>query len=392
MCACALSLVSAPLLADAECSEDCGPYRAEGKYIHDTWHVARGGVARGTENIGKIDVALAVDGGRAFNVPGLTLFARAIHDDTGAVSAELTGDAQGVSNIEAMSATRLFELWSEWTVSANHSLRVGLYDLNSEFDANATGALFLNASHGIGKDVSQSGQAGPSIFPLSSFGARMRWSAAPGWSVQLAALDGVPGDPDNPKRTTVHLDGSEGALLALETSREGDRLSKLAFGTWYYTGRFDRLAASEALDTPSTSRGTGGAYTLAEVQLYRVADESGRGLAGFVRFGVADADVNRFASYLGTGLVYTGVATADDQLGIALARASNGNAYQREQALSGSAAERAETNLELTWRFNVRDWLAVQPDVQYILNPNTDPALDDAFALGLRFELSAGYP
>ena len=391
--ACILLLASGASWADADCGDDCSPLRIDGKYIHETWRVPAGGLPHETglaadyEHLGKIDLALSVRGERAFNLPGFTLFARAIYDTAGAISGEYTGDAQGVSNIEATSAARLFELWSEWTSASNRSLRVGLYDFNSEFDSNATGALFINPSHGIGKDVSQSGRSGPSIFPVTSLGARVRWKVAQAWSLQMAALDGVPGDPDRPKRTAVHIGADDGALLAAEMDRRGNRLSKLAFGTWHYTGRFDTFNASDDMENPRTSRGSSGAYALAEVQLYRASDDSSHGLAGFVRFGVADKDVNRFGSYAGTGLVYTGVLADDDQLGFAVAHATNGGAYRRVEALAGNATDAAETNLELTWRFSVREWLTLQPDVQYIFNPNTDPGLDDALAVGLRFEL-----
>jgi porin len=389
--ACAVTFASMPLVADADCETDCGPYRLEAGYIHDTWHVARGGLAQGTANIGKFDVSFQLNGEQAFDLP-VTLFARGIYDDGGAVSASLIGDAQTVSNIEAMQAARLFEFWSEWEAGGKQSLRVGLYDFNSEFDSNGTGALFINSSHGIGKDVSQSGRGGPSIFPVSSFGARVRWVASPGWAVQMAALDGVPGDPDRPKRTTVHFGRDDGALLAAEVNREGERLSKIALGSWYYTGHFDRFATSPDPDRDLRTRGSSGVYTLAEMRLYRASDESERGLAGFVRAGIADADVNRFGRYVGAGLVYTGLFADDDQLGLALARATNGGAYRQEQFLAGTPAGAAETNVELTWRFGVTSWLTLQPDVQYIFSPNTDASLDDALAVGLRFEMSNALP
>ena len=387
----ALLLAGTPFAWADDC-DPCGPYRFEGKYLHETWDVAQGGLARGVSHLEKMDLAFELDGERAFGLPALTLFARVIYDNAGSVSADLTGDAQGVSNIEAIAATRLFELWSEWSPGADGSLRVGLYDFNSEFDVNATGALFINPSHGIGKDISQSGRAGPSVFPVTSLGARVRWSIAPAWSVQVAALDGVPGDPDRPKRTTVQFDSQDGALLAAEVDRRGERLRKLAVGAWHYTGHFDRFADSADMTDTSRSHGTSGAYALAEMQLWSPDSSSDRGLATFLRFGVADRQVQRFAQYFGTGLVYTGLLMKDDQLGLALARATNASPYRREQSLADVPADRSETNLELTWRFSVRDWLSVQPDLQYIFNPNTDPTSADGLALGLRVEISLKRP
>jgi porin len=386
-------------LADSV-GEDSPALRLEGKYLHDTWRVALGGLDQGTANLGKVDLALALDGGALFNTPGLTMFVRAIHDGSGAVTGEYVGDAQGISNIETIRATRVYELWSEWSQPGfASSFRVGLYDFNSEFDANGTGALFLNASHGIGKDVSQSGQAGHSIFPVTSLGGRARWALSPQWSLQAAALDAVPGDPEHPTRTTVSLSGQDGALLAVELARAGERLKKFAIGSWRYTGHFDRIDsaadADQGIDGLSTSAAdsgrSSGTYVLAEAQLLQSSESEEQGVAGFARYGIANASVNRFGKYAGLGVVRTGVLADDDQLGLAFARAINGAPYRLSQAALGAPTDKAETALELTWRFSPREWLAVQPDIQYILNPNTDTQLSDALALGIRFELSAAF-
>jgi carbohydrate-selective porin OprB len=33
----------------------------------------------------------------------------------------------------------------------------------------------------------------------------------------------------------------------------------------------------------------------------------------------------------------------------------------------------------------------VQPDLQYVLNPDTDPSIDDAVVVGVRIEAAFGY-
>ena len=47
----------------------------------------------------------------------------------------------------------------------------------------------------------------------------------------------------------------------------------------------------------------------------------------------------------------------------------------------------AEVNLELTGSFRATDWLTIQPDIQYVVNPGFDPDVKNALALGLRFEV-----
>jgi porin len=77
--------------------------------------------------------------------------------------------------------------------------------LNSEFDAIESAKLFVNPSHGIGADFAQTGLNGPSIFPFAGLAVRLRAERGP-FSVQVAALDAVPGDPDRRTHSGIDLD------------------------------------------------------------------------------------------------------------------------------------------------------------------------------------------
>ena len=46
-----------------------------------------------------------------------------------------------------------------------------------------------------------------------------------------------------------------------------------------------------------------------------------------------------------------------------------------------------ETSAELTYSINLASWLYIQPNVQYIINPGTDPSVDDALVAGLRINI-----
>ena len=37
--------------------------------------------------------------------------------------------------------------------------------------------------------------------------------------------------------------------------------------------------------------------------------------------------------------------------------------------------------------FQVPPWLAIQPDIQYVINPGTSKSVDDALVIGTRFEI-----
>jgi len=380
-----LALVGSSGLAIGQ--DDVSPYQLDVSYIHDAWRNTHGGLTVGDRNLDYAEVAFQADGGALWNLPQLKFFASANYTNGQSVSGDLTGDAQTVSNIEAVKAVRMAELWAEWNMSPRSSFRTGLYNLNGEFDCIDSGALFLNSSHGIGIDLSQSGLNGPSIFPVTAFAGRLRVTIDSAWSLFMAATEGVPGDPNRPKRTVMHFEDQEGALLIAEANRVGTRLRKFGIGTWRYTSELERI---DSTDSGARSR-SAGAYALADMKLYSPDASSDRGLTAFIRYGVANESVNRFGNYTGTGLTYTGVLADDDQVGFAVARAKNSDVYRHAQALGGLATDAAETNLELTWRFGVSEWLTLQPDLQYIRHPETDPSVNDAFAVGVRFEIEHSF-
>jgi porin len=271
------------------------------------------------------------------------------------------------------------------------SVRAGLYDLNSEFDSVDTAGLFLNSAQGIGTDFSQSGLNGPSIFPVTSLALRLQATGSNGAYGQLAVLDGVPGDPEDPSSNGIHLSGDDGALLVLETGWSAGAWRKLAVGLWTYTADFDRLAATTPSGDPQRDDGNTGWYAIADRTLW--SGERGTA-AGFLRVGQADDRFNAFDGYVGAGASLAGFWTArpEDTIGLSVAMAFTGDEYRQAQEVAGLRADRHETGLELTYRAPVTGWLTLQPDIQYIVNPGTDPELDNALTISLRFELSYSRP
>jgi len=173
-------------------------------YTGDVWRNQRGGRQSGNAYLDNVDLTVALDAEKVWGWTGASFFGYALYNNGATFSASHVGDAQVVTNIETVRAARLFELWYEqqfnaWALTS----RVGLYDLNSEFYATPSSALFLHAGHGIGTDFSQSGETGPSIFPLTSLALRLQQNLTSTLSWRAAILDAVPGDPDHPARTVV---------------------------------------------------------------------------------------------------------------------------------------------------------------------------------------------
>ncbi len=361
-------------------------------YTGEIWRNTKGGLRRDTRYLDNLDIQLEVDMEEVFGLSGGTFFAYGLLNNGEEFSADVVGDAQVVSNIDAPYALRVLELWYQQNFLDDRlSFLLGLWDLNSEFDANDTGSLFINSSHGIGAEIAQTGENGPSIFPVTSLAFRAAWKATDTLTLKAAVLDAVPGDPDNFSKTTIDLSDDEGALTVVEASYENEG-TKIAGGYWVYSGDFDHLTKTGGMGMPLREDGNDGFYVLAEQKVFSEADDPDQGLSVFARYGVADDDFNQFKSYAGLGAVYTGLFPGrdEDQIGFAMALAENGSPYKRALAMSSSFADSREVNLELTYRAQITPWLALQPDIQYIINPGTDPALDDALVVGLRAEISLG--
>ncbi len=360
-----------------EVAADEPPLLIDVTYSADIWQAARGGAGTGTRYLDNLDIVAEADMERLVGWKGATMGAYVLYNN-GASLSELMGDAQVASNIETgVRALRLYEAWIDQQIGDDVSVRLGLYDLNSEFDALDSSSLFMGSAHGIGTDVSQSGENGPSIFPSTSLAARLAVSPAPGWTVRAAVLDGVPGDPAHPRRTAITIGNGDGALLIGEVEAPLPA-GKLLFGHWRYTARAEPLLAQ---GRPNNS----GYYFRGETRLLSEGDDSSQGLTAFFRLGLANPHVNQFARFASAGLNYTGPIKGreSDQLGVAVASAITSAEFRQT-----TPSTKAETVLELTYRALLADWLTIQPNLQYVSNPGTNPALIDAVAVGFRAEVA----
>lgn len=354
-------------------------------YRADVMHNASGGLKTGSAYFDDAGLQFNAALAPLFGASDAKMFVYLLHNNRTTFSDTYVGDLQTVSNIDAVEATRIYELWYEQSWTDEFSLRVGLYDLNSEFDSIDTAGLFLNSSHGIGPDYSQSGLNGPSIFPNTALAVRGNWQLNDSSSFRVAVLDGVPGDPDDPSKTAIRLSGDEGVLTALEYNFVAARGARFGVGGWSYSAKFDRV------DSPQQKSGNDGIYGFVDTPIYK-SSSNGLSVNGFLRYGVANDKLNILGSYLGGGVTMMGLLAdrPDDQLGLAFGNAQIGSTWKDVVAAAGGRVDSAETNIEVTYRTQLNRWLTLQPTIQYIANPSADPTLDNALVIGLRFEVNAG--
>lgn len=328
--------------------------------------------------LNKIQIAATLRGER-LGLPGWTIHAQVFRFDGRSLSKHL-GDIQTADNIEAVPVTRLFEAYVARMWSNDHSslaLRIGLIDLNSQFDAIDPASLMLNSSHGVGPDLSRSGRNGPSIYPVTAGGFTATWVNSPSWTFRLGIFDGVAGSPSMPHAFVAErLKASDGLLVIGQADWQLTKASRVEAGAWAYTAAQVGPADRKAHDR--------GAYISYEAPLGALPR-----LNFWLRAGFANPDAQAIGAYLGTGVVQRGPihGRPDDRLGFAIA-----HAIISQAAVNTLHLHHAETSFELTYQVKLSQHFVIQPDLDYIRHPAGIAHAPDSLGLGLRFVYANAYP
>lgn len=359
-------------------------------------------------------------------------------------SKNYVGDIGTFSNIEAYDTYRLYELWVEQGFFDDRfSLRVGQITFDSEFAVlDAYGGLFVQS--GFGAPEAFSANLSLPIFPNAAPGARARWVAVKGLSMQAAVFDGnvAPGlTPDhspnaapstefNRHGTSWALRPDEGALFVGEISYRFNRVTEEEASATRTTADSKKRAADEKSDP---QRGLAGSYeagflyhtdafadiydaTLVDLHSSRAPTEAhdrgknyaiylnleqefwrepGTEMQGLGVFGHAvwmPPDRNRVTFSCEGGLHYLGAIPGrdDDALGLGIAyiqisdevAAAVRNTNRRDHSFKREPD--FEATIELVYRYQAAPWLSLEPHAQYVIQPGGTNERNNALILGLR--------
>jgi porin len=236
----------------------------------------------------------------------------------------------------------------------------------------------------VGRELSQTGVQGPSVFPVTAPAIRVRAEPTPDFYIQSAVFNGVAGDPNYTDGTHARVASEDGLLLITEAAflrhggEKGDEnLGKLAFGTWSYTKPVDHLTDTTRQVVSS------GSYALLDQAL---TDK----ISFFARAGVAADEAYEVSSNISAGLGFRELipGRTDDVLGIAGTQAQAGSTYRQQQDTAGTPIESKETVLEVTYRAKLWRGVVLQPDYQYIDRPYFSKTIPWAQSFGARLELN----
>lgn len=353
-------------------SKSESPFTFNASYIGDLVTNHRGGIKKGTDYLGLANFKIGFDPQKAGLWKNGFLYLNAGNTHGGQPTANLVGDFQGVSNIEAGNLSFLYELWYKQTIQ-NFAIIVGLQDLNAQFAVSEYGGSFLNSSFGIHSSIADNITA--PIFPLTALGVTLQWNISERLLGQVAVFDGTPDNfESNPYNLDWKLSNNDGMTAISELQLNGSLIKGMK-GTYKigaYFHEHNKNSESEIKDNY-------GLYFVGDQQVFSNKDNTG-GLSLFTQIGLSPKDKNTNNRFFSMGAIYKGLAKsrANDELGIAFAYAG----FSRK--LVGS-----ETAIELNYCLHVSDNIFIRPDIQYIINPaGTDYKLKNAFVSLLRFGIN----
>jgi porin len=361
--------------------EQSKTFSYEVTYTADVIGALRGGAAHAGRYLDNLDLIGDLDLERAAGWRGATLHGYALNNSGGQPNA-VVGTLEGVDNIEVSRARlRLYELWLEQNLG-EASLKLGLYDLNSEFYVTDAAGLFISPPFGIGSEFASTGPNGPSIFPSTTLAVRFRYGGETGAYAQAAVLNADAGTIGDPHGLDMGLD--HGALVVAEVGYNGP--TRVALGAWRYTDKQDDLRDLDPFGAPVQRTAQGG-YGILEHTFVDRPD--GPRLRGFLRVGASDGDTTPFEGGWQTGLFLERAwpGRPDSAAAIGLAQGLITAKHRTNGAAAGLDLGPSESRVEATYSDRIGP-VTLQPDVQFIHHPGGDRSAKDAVVAALRMSVS----
>jgi porin len=356
-----------------------------------------GGLKQGAIYEGLLEGILDADLEKLWGLKGLTFHTNVFQIHGAGLSRENLENLFVVSSIEALSTTRLYQLYLEQKLNDETSVRFGQLAADTEFFISTNAFNFINSTFGWPGITAADLPSGGPAYPLATPGVRVKYEPNKNFTFLAAIFDGNPAGPglDNPEHRDpygLNFRVSDPPFLIQEGQYKYNQDKKdpglpgtIKLGAWEHAGsfndlRFDREGvpiATSGLPGASLS-GNYGLYGVIDQQIYRLpGGDADKGISVFARGSASPSDRNLIDFYADGGFVFSGFTPQrpDDNFGIAFAYANISNqarAFDRDvgivQALT-LPVRSYEAMIEAYYKFQIVPGLVVQPDFQYIWNP-----------------------
>ncbi|KQP30893.1 porin [Methylobacterium sp. Leaf104] len=372
-------------------------------YIGESLGNVSGGLRRRGIAEGLLDLEIDVDLGPLVGWTGGALHTNLFQIHGAGLSRSAVGNLITVSGIEALPASRIYELWFEQKVFGDRfGLKFGQIAADTEFAVTQTGTVFVNSTFGWPNNMAVVIPSGGPIYPLAVPGMRAKVVPNANLSFQVGLFDGDPAgpvrgdgasDPQRRNRTGTNFRTNDPPLVIAEASYAYNiapgstgEAGTVTLGGWYHLGRFDSLrfdgagtslAAPESRGIARRFRGQAGLYGLIDQTVYREPDDPNDGASVFLRASASPADRSLVDLYADVGIAYKGLlpGRSDDTVGLAFGYSrisAQARGLDTDTILAtGVATPRrsSEAVLEATYQAVLGPGVTLQPDVQYVFRP-----------------------
>lgn len=140
-----------------------------------------GGAKQGSDYMQNLELKVGLDTTKLLNIPDSSAYVHVLLNSGGKMNAAYVGSLMGVDNIEVPENTpKLFQAWfNKNFFDSTLSVLAGVYPVDTEFYVTDSSGIFLHPSFGMAAEVAQTGRNGPSIYPLTSLGVRVKYQPLP---------------------------------------------------------------------------------------------------------------------------------------------------------------------------------------------------------------------
>ena len=338
---------------------------------------------------GSYDLELEFDLESILNLTGGSVYALAEGSWSEGIDAPAVGSIFGVNGDAGgdrfIDITQLY--YEQSLLDEALKVRVGKLDLTGGFEcqgcpvafdgnsyANDETAQFLNGALGNNSTIP---------FPDNGLGIVFYLQPAEWWYVSAGVGDAQADARETGFNTTFN--GDHYFLYVFETgvapqlpSDNGPLQGTYRLGLW--------------LDPQPKDRNDGNGVEIDDIGFYlsfnqallkeNNDEDDSQGLAGFVRYGWANDEVNEIEHFWSVGAQYQGlIPTRDDDVlafGVAQGFLSNSAGFSASH----------ETIAELYYNVKITPWLNITPNIQHVTNPGGNETVNDAVVLGVRVQMT----
>jgi porin len=278
------------------------------------------------------------------------------------------------------------------------SVRLGRLTVNSVSHEEFLGSEYFKAFTSVGIDLVPLGlflnAPGAFGYPDTTWGARIKFQPARHFYTMVGAYNGDPTVKDGTHhgldfsmRGPVFLIGEAGFRWSDRTDPSSFSRN-IKFGAYYNGGAATTFASGVAGHPFETKRTRYGLYVLGDQVLLRWGESENRHLGAFGVFTSApDQRVNKVPYFFDAGVVAYGALRSrpKDFAGFAVVYGSYSQDLQRVEEIQRNfsvGVQNFEMALEWNYALAIRPGFLLQPDVQYLVQPNGNRTIPNALAIG----------